>query len=94
MPFATIHQTRHGLRNWTAVMADSRKSRIPARASFLTDAGGYDLSAIMQEAVCHARRCPSLRCWQRQMAVGLRHVWGRAKAEKGGRVSHPHRGAR
>lgn len=86
MSFATIHQTRHGLRNWTALMADSRKARRSVRASFLTDAGAYDVSAIMREAVRHARRCSSLRCWQRQMAVGLRVVWGRAKAERLGRA--------
>jgi hypothetical protein len=82
MSFATIHQTRHGLRNWTAVMADSRKSRLRTRTTFLKADGSYDLSAIMREAVRHARRCSSLRCWQRQMAVGLRVVWGRAKAER------------
>ena len=86
MPFSILNQTRHGLRNWTTVMADSRKSRLRAAATFIKADGSYDLSSIMHEAVRHARRCSSLRCWLRQMAVGLRHVWGRAKAERLGRA--------
>jgi hypothetical protein len=68
-------------------MADGRKARLRDPVALLKPDGSYDLSAIMREAVRHARRCPSLRCWQRQMAVGLRVVWGRAKAERlaGGR---------
>jgi hypothetical protein len=53
-----------------------------ARASFLKADGSYDLAAIMREAVRHARRYPQLPSWQRRMAVGLRVVWGRAKAER------------
>ena len=82
MSFATIHQTRHGLRNWTAVMADSRKARVRTAATFVKADGSYDLAAIMREAVRIARRYRSLPTWQRQMAVALRVVWERAKAER------------
>jgi hypothetical protein len=82
LSFATIHQSRRPLTNWTAVMADSRKARRPGPVSLLKADGSYDLAAIMGQAVRHARRYPSLRCWQRQMAVALRHVWSLAKAQR------------
>jgi hypothetical protein len=82
MPFNTLHSSRHGLRNWTAFMADSRKARVLAPISFVKDDGSYNLATIMREAVRLARKYRTLPSWQRRMAVALRHVWSRAKAER------------
>jgi hypothetical protein len=82
MSFATLHTSRHSLRNWTALMADSRKARRPGSVSLLKADGSYNLASIMREAVRCARRYPSLPTWQRRTAVALRHVWSRAKAER------------
>ena len=82
MSFSALHQSRHGLRNWTGMLADSRKSRVRAAVSLVKADGTYDLAAIMREAVRHARRYTVLPSWQRQMAVALRHVWKLAKAQR------------
>jgi hypothetical protein len=82
MSFSTLHSSRHGVRNWTAAMADSQQARRRAPVALVNADGSYDLAAIMREAVRHARRYGALPTWQRRMAVGLRHVWSRAKAER------------
>jgi hypothetical protein len=49
------------LTNWTAVMAETHKSRVLAAAASLVKADGcYDLATIMREAVRIARRYNSL----------------------------------
>ena len=45
MSFATLHSSRHGLRNWTALAADNRKSRLRATATFLAK-----LKALLRKA--------------------------------------------
>jgi hypothetical protein len=82
MSFSTLHSSRHGSRNWTAALADSQQARRRAPVALVKPDGSYDLAAIMREAVRHARRYGALPTWQRRMAVGLRHVWSRAKAER------------
>ena len=82
MSFTTLHSSRYALRNWTGVMADSRKARLRAPVSLVKADGSYDRAAIMREAVRCARRYRSLPSWQRQMAVALRHVWKLAKAQR------------
>jgi hypothetical protein len=63
-------------------MGGSHPIRMNSSLGLALADGSYNLAAIMAQAVRHARRYPSLRCWQRQMAVALRHVWSRAKAER------------
>jgi hypothetical protein len=82
MSFATIHQSRRPLTNWTAVMADSRKARRPGPVALVNSDSSYNLSAITGEAHRAARRYPSLPTRSRRMAVALRHVWSLAKAQR------------
>ena len=82
MSFATLHSSRYALRNWTGLMANNRQARLRAPVSFVKADGTYDLAAIMREAVRCARKYQTLPTWQRRMAVALRHVWSRAKAER------------
>jgi hypothetical protein len=81
MAFAYLHSSRRALPNWQSVLRDLRTAR-QARSSFVKADGSYDLASIMREALRHARRYRHLPSWQRCMAVGLRVVWERAKAER------------
>jgi hypothetical protein len=78
--------SRRQLTNWSATVADIRKARRQSPVSFRKADGTYDLAAIMSEAHRAARRYPSLPTHSRRMAVALRVVWGRAKAERLGRA--------
>jgi hypothetical protein len=82
MAFATLHSSRHSSRNWTALLADGRRARHRPAVAFLKSDGSYDLAALMREAVRLARKYGALPTWQRRMAVALRVVWARAKAER------------
>lgn len=66
-----------------AFLAHAARAERPAAASYVV-AGRLDLAAIMREAVKLARQVHDRHSfsWARRMAIGLRTVWGRAKAAK------------
>lgn len=64
-----------------AFLAHAVRAERPAEASYVV-AGRFNLTGIMREAVKLARQINARHgfAWARRMAIGLRTVWGRAKA--------------